>query len=613
MAQARDTGPWHDTSSADALQLVAEGVATFSGFGVACILLVRGQETECVAIAGSEAGRERLLGTRDPLSFLHGLIDVSEDWGALRFIPHERLSDEVAAVGIVPETAASDDPDAWHPRDALVLPVYDDSDRLRGALLVDEPHDGRHPGPDQRRRLENYAVHARRAVLATLEREELAERIAVAGAARRVVRAAGGALSLATVLERSKIALLEGFGADELWWRLRGVPDSLTPPLSAHEGVDPPGLDLQVPMIAEAIALDAWEKQTVVVLRSGLPLVGAATADSGLQAVAEAFLARPDIGSLMVIPLGAGEECLGTVVLHRRDGSEWTPVEASEALDIGHDLGRAVLNARSFEREQALVARLRAVDAYKNQLISTVSHELRTPLTSVVGNLELMKDLIDEDTLSPDVTRAVAATGRGARRLVHLVEDLLLLSRVADPDAAAPRQPVDLGDVIADAVALSSAEARSREVELVVASRSTRVVVPGDPSDLDRVVVNIVSNAVKYSPPGAVVRLWVEDHGHEAVVVCSDQGYGISEADQVDLFREFFRSEDPSIRRMSGTGLGLAIAHRVVQHHGGRIGLDSTLGLGTTFRVHLPSGEDTEVTQRARAHPSARGGARSAG
>ncbi len=84
------------------------------------------------------------------------------------------------------------------------------------------------------------------------------------------------------------------------------------------------------------------------------------------------------------------------VVLHRRDGADWTSVETEEALDVGHDLGRAVLNARNYERELAQVRRLQAIDSYKSQLISTVSHELRTPLTSIIGNLELMKELISD-------------------------------------------------------------------------------------------------------------------------------------------------------------------------------------------------------------------------
>ena len=582
---------WRDALSADALQLVAEGVATFGGFKVASVLVVRGDVVDCVAVAGSEAGSAKVLGTTSPLRFLTELIEVSEDWGLLRFIPHERLPAAASEVGFVPDLEPSDQPDAWHPEDGLVLPLYDADGVLRGALLVDEPVDGRRPGPEQHSLLEQYAVHALRAILTTLEREELAERIEVASAARRVVRAASGGLSLEDVLAQSRDALLEGFGADDLWWRLF-TPDgrAVRPPL-AGASQDLPGVDDKIPVIAGAVARSAWRDQQVAIGHLGAPLHPSVGTDPDLAATSRRFLERSDVGSLLLVPVGAGEECLGMVVLHRRDGSAWTRVETEEAMDVGHDLGRAVLNARTYERELDLVHRLQALDAYKNQLISTVSHELRTPLTSVVGNLELIQDLVEDagEGADPTLVRAAGATRRGARRLADLVDDLLLLSRVADPDVATERSPVDLGAVVGDVVSLHTSVADDREISIVVSVPDAPTMVLGDAEQLDRVLVNLVSNAVKYSPPGSTVRVVLDRNGGDVVVTCADEGYGISRADQANLFHEFFRSADPSVRASSGTGLGLAIVQRIVAHHGGRIELESQLGVGSTFRVILPA------------------------
>ena len=110
---------------------------------------------------------------------------------------------------------------------------------------------------------------------------------------------------------------------------------------------------------------------------------------------------------------------------------DWSSVEMDAALDIGHDLGRAILNARTFEREHQLVEELQALDTYKSQLIATVSHELKNPLTAIMGHLEMLE-------ASPDLTgttrTSLAAMERGTNRMVRVVEDLLLLSKVGDPD-----------------------------------------------------------------------------------------------------------------------------------------------------------------------------------
>ncbi|GAB2775735.1 hypothetical protein GCM10027020_31200 [Nocardioides salsibiostraticola] len=566
---------------------MAEGVATFAGFGIATMLIMDGDMSECVAVAGEEQP-SGVLGSRAPSRFLREALEASEHWGPLRFLSHENLDPAAIAHAIVPDLPVSDDPEDWHPLNSLVLPICDREGNLRAALAIDAPLDGRIPNSEQRRQLENYSIHARRAILTTLDREKLAERIAVSGAARRVVRAASGALSLAEVLEKSKAALLEGFAADELWWQLLTVPASLQPLLDSLEIDKPPGLHERTPDLARAVAQQAWRDQSVIVARAGQGIHAPEAYEPEILQAAEEFLARDETGSLLVIPLGAGEDCLGMVVLHRRDGSGWTTVETEEALDVGHDLGRALLNAHNYEGELAQVRRLQAMDTYKSQLISTVSHELRTPLTSIVGNLEILQELISDADLDPMLARAAAATDRGAQRLGAIVEDLLLLSRVTDPNASMSRERVDLGEIVADVLALHSTTARQQGIEVVVASASEPVILLGVASELDRVVVNLVSNAVKYSPSGSTVRVSMENIGKEAVLVVADDGYGISQADQKKLFREFFRSNNPKTIQVRGTGLGLAIVQRIVDRHGGRIELSSQLGVGSEFRVYLP-------------------------
>lgn len=158
MTQPAELGPvarsWRIASSADALQLVAEGVATFAGFRIACVLIIDGDISECVAVAGERAP-SGILGTRAPKQFLCAAIEASESWGPLRFLSHEDLDKAAIPHGYLPDVVASDDPEDWHPLNSLVLPLYGDDGELRAVLSIDDPLDGRLPGPEQRRQLES--------------------------------------------------------------------------------------------------------------------------------------------------------------------------------------------------------------------------------------------------------------------------------------------------------------------------------------------------------------------------------------------------------------------------------------------------------------------------
>ena len=189
---------------------------------------------------------------------------------------------------------------------------------------------------------------------------------------------------------------------------------------------------------------------------------------------------------------------------------------------MGHDLGRAVLNARTWEREHELVERLQALDSYKTRLIATVAHELKTPLTAVLGNLELLDDGLDPAHQQV----ALGAAARGARRLSDLVDDLLLLSQVAEDEAPTDVGAVDLVAVAREVRDLTSATAARHEQVVVVVDPGHPVLATGDRRQLDRVVTNLVSNALKYSPPATRVTLSFERRAGDVVLACADEGFG---------------------------------------------------------------------------------------
>jgi signal transduction histidine kinase len=179
---------------------------------------------------------------------------------------------------------------------------------------------------------------------------------------------------------------------------------------------------------------------------------------------------------------------------------------------------------------------------------------------------------------------------RGASRMQKVVDDLLVLARVSDPRHPLEPVPVDLHVVTREVVALVESTARAKGLTLRVDVERTGLVVAGDSSELDRLLGNLVSNAVKYTHSGGTVEVSVARRDDDVVLRVSDNGLGISEEDQAGLFRAFFRTTNPEALREPGTGLGLAIVATIVQRHRGRVEVSSRLGVGTTFTVTLPAG-----------------------
>ncbi|MDN4173516.1 GAF domain-containing sensor histidine kinase [Nocardioides sp. SOB77] len=579
-----DLSPGLSPEALESLQLIAEGITAIAGFGVAAIGLVRDGFLEMVSVAGSPQARKELVGRRTPLHLLTNELEVADDWGPLKFVPHERLRSDIETWGWVPTLEPLEAPDAWHPLDMLTAPLLDADGTMRGLVSIDLPDDGRRPGPERRRLLERYAAQASRAVLRALEREELEEQVRLAATARRVVRRASRQRSLSKILDESGEALVEGFRALGMWIQTIDEDGLGTGAIHATDGTEVV-LPEAILAVAERSARMAWAaQQTVVVARGGLR---DGLSDDEREQIVD-FLDGLDIGSILFVPIGVGPETLGNLVLTRpHGGAPWTDTEASAALDIGHDLGTAILNVRAFEREHRLVKELQALDQYKGQLIATVAHELKNPLTSIVGYLEMLEG----EDVEGAVKQALSAMDRGARRMVRVIDDLLLLSKVGDPSNPVIPRPVDLASVAADVVDLTSVAAQKRDITVLVESPTYPVLASGDPDELDRVLSNLVSNAVKYSEPGRTVTVCLARDGEEVVVECRDEGFGISPEDQEKLFTEFFRSTNPVAVAQPGTGLGLAIVARIVERHGGRIELDSELGRGSTFRVRLPGAQ----------------------
>lgn len=578
--QTSDDGSWSDDQTRQHLQVLVEGVAILAGFEQSAISLRRDGFIQVIAAAGVSDG---FVGTTSPASSMEGELADADVWGVWRFVPHERASVEALEYSHIPDVTPIEGADAWHPLDLLAAPLFDDDGRLRGVLSVDSPRNGRLPGPQQLAVLTQYADVARTLVLLALEREELNERVRMASEAREIVRRALGEPTLKLVVEACQSTIMESFDAVGIWLTAFD-DDGETSTAWYAEGAESEPLFSEIDDVVLRLAHRYWSDQYVAPFSSanadhpGLPQEDA---DRLLE-----FLERIGIGSVLFVPLGAGTECLGFLVLTRvSDIRAWTRIERDAALDIGRDLGRAIANARQMERERAVADRLRSLDGYRMEMINTLGHELRTPLFSMTANLEML----DVPSLGDEDRRSVEAAARGAARMQAVIEDLLAMAQVADPLREFVPEQVDLRQVLLDVAEECHAVASAKSQECVMDVPDSPVLVSGRPDELHRMLANLASNAIKYSDHGGRIDVRLAHDDGDVVVSFTDAGIGISEVDQAQLFREFFRSTNPSALARPGTGLGLSIVDRIVRRHSGRVELTSELGHGTTALVSLPA------------------------
>lgn len=248
---------------------------------------------------------------------------------------------------------------------------------------------------------------------------------------------------------------------------------------------------------------------------------------------------------------------------------------------------RAALMA--LEHERRAVERLTDLERIKADFVATVSHELRTPLTSMIGYLDLMKagQFGDLTVTQGSVTDRVA---RNSRRLLLLVEDLLLLSQIETRGMRLNPVPADLGDIVRSALDAVEPTREGRDVDVVVLLPDHDIEVIADPAQLERMVMNLVSNAVKFTPDRGRIEIGLTESDDSAVLVVRDTGIGIPSDEQSLLFTRFFRSSTATARAIQGTGLGLTIVGAIVEAHGGQVEVQSRDGEGTTVTVRLPAG-----------------------
>jgi signal transduction histidine kinase len=310
-----------------------------------------------------------------------------------------------------------------------------------------------------------------------------------------------------------------------------------------------------------------------------------------------AFAARAleeGLVAVFTFPLRDGDRGLGALDLYRGTAGSLDQAELAAAQTLADVATAYLLNAQAradLERvsatERAALESLRVVDRTRTEFLATVIHELRTPMTSITGYTKLLQDG-DAGPLTPVQRRLVEAIDRNNARLTVLAEDLLTLARLEQGAALDEHADLDLGDVVRAAESSLQALLSARDLTVAFEVPIAPVLVSGDARHLERLVSNLLTNAVKFTADGGWVRCVLRKRGRCASVEVSDNGIGIPLAEQGDLFTRFFRASTAQQHEIQGSGLGLNIIESIAHNHGGKVSLISADGEGTAVTVTLP-------------------------
>ena len=224
-------------------------------------------------------------------------------------------------------------------------------------------------------------------------------------------------------------------------------------------------------------------------------------------------------------------------------------------------------------------------EATRRDFIANASHELKTPVTAIQG---ITETLLEDVSMDDETRRQFLQKVNGQSiRLSQLISDLLALSRL-ESSGTDSFENVDLKEIIEDSCKVLQPFAKEKGLSLDVQCPETNVVISGDEESLNQLLVNLLDNAVKYTPEGGKVTVQLTTNNQQAIIEIEDNGIGIEPAEQQRIFERFYRVDKARAKTLEGTGLGLSIVKHIVIRHQGHIALESALGKGSLFRVTLP-------------------------
>jgi len=310
------------------------------------------------------------------------------------------------------------------------------------------------------------------------------------------------------------------------------------------------------------------------------------------------FLKKEGFVTLAGTPLMVKGRVVGALNLSNRKHRIFSKEDIEILASIGNQIGVAVENARlyresrdSYEKLQKAYDELKSLDRMKSEFLSNVSHELKTPLVSIRGYSEL---LYDEKlgTLPLSQKKPLEAIIRNTERLTRLIDSLLFLSiqQMGKPDIRMKLQPQSIDEIISSSMNDMKVQAEKKEITLIKDSPA-ELIVMGDRDRLTEVLLNLMDNAIKFTPFGGKITVKARDDEEKVDMVhisVNDTGIGMPDNVITSLFQRFFQADASLTRKYGGTGLGLYICKNIIDAHKGDIWVESKVGVGTTMHVRLP-------------------------
>ena len=288
---------------------------------------------------------------------------------------------------------------------------------------------------------------------------------------------------------------------------------------------------------------------------------------------------------LLLASLGGyflARKSLAPIALMNQQTQRITAENLSAQLDVANprdEVGQLAMTIN------ALLARMDAAFQEQRRFIADASHELRTPLAVLRGETEVA---LEQERATVEYQESLALIKDEAERLSRIVEDLFMLARQPVDAPSMMREMVRLDEVVSDCARAAQVLATQKGLRLRIDASLREITLHGDDEMLKRMLLNLLDNAVKYTPAGGEITIALGSQDGDARIVVSDTGIGIPAADQPRIFDRFYRVDKARSRALGGAGLGLSIARWIVEGHGGSLSVESAPGRGSSFKVELP-------------------------
>ncbi len=296
--------------------------------------------------------------------------------------------------------------------------------------------------------------------------------------------------------------------------------------------------------------------------------------------------------SMLAVPLVREDRILGALVVRRRTPGTFPQATIELVETFASQSALAIQNARLF-RELALKSQeLEVASRHKSEFLASMSHELRTPLSAVIGFSNVLLDRLIGD-LNAKQEEYLEVIGKSGRHLLDLLNDILDLSKVEAGKMELELAPTSLREALEHGLAMVSERASRQGLSLHLAVEDGVDLVRADPLRLNQVILNLLTNAVKFTPSGGSIEARAARAVDEIHVAVRDTGIGIAESERARIFDAFEQGRRDASASAEGTGLGLTLSKRIIELHGGRLWLDSRIGVGSTFTFSLPDAPAT--------------------